>query len=207
LSELGEAPPSEADALADAAGEAPTDTPVETPAPRLNDVRNPARGGGAAPSPAHAACSISAAGSGRLIQALLKDRQFERIVGDRYSFDHLDQSVRHSKPVSRAFPIGQRAVQQLDAVAHPLDMRSRLQAEHWRASGRAARHRRDEFRSNCDSFEPAGSTVPTRSRDRARCVAGLAQHLRHALDAQVVQARPGVSTGVSRRGYRPRASA
>jgi 3' terminal RNA ribose 2'-O-methyltransferase Hen1 len=80
LSELDEAPPSQADALADAAGEAVADAPVETPILRLNDLRTQRVAEVLRDSGARSVLDLGC-GSGRLIQVLLKDRQFERIVG------------------------------------------------------------------------------------------------------------------------------
>jgi 3' terminal RNA ribose 2'-O-methyltransferase Hen1 len=79
LSELDEAAPSEADALADAAGEA-ADALAEAPVPRLNDLRIQRVAEVLRESGARSVLDLGC-GSGRLIQALLKDRQFDRIVG------------------------------------------------------------------------------------------------------------------------------
>jgi 3' terminal RNA ribose 2'-O-methyltransferase Hen1 len=76
LSELDESAPSEADALADAAGEPVADVP----APRLNDLRIRRVAEVLRDSGARSVLDLGC-GSGRLIQALLKDRQFDRIVG------------------------------------------------------------------------------------------------------------------------------
>jgi 3' terminal RNA ribose 2'-O-methyltransferase Hen1 len=86
LSELDEAAPSEADALADAAGEVVIDAPAEAAVPRLNDLRVQRVAEVLRESGARSVLDLGC-GSGRLIQALLKDRQFDRIVG-------LDASLR-----------------------------------------------------------------------------------------------------------------
>ena len=84
LAELEETPPSEAEALADPAADAPTE--AVAPVPRLNDLRIARVTEVLRESGARSVLDLGC-GSGRLIAALLKEHQFDKIVG-------VDASVR-----------------------------------------------------------------------------------------------------------------